>query len=130
MEDKTLDFRLEHCWVCYRQFPHKELILGRCVECTGQGAVSSNSIDLTSLYKAGKELGEQLKAEKEAVDHPKHYNMGSLEVIEVLKDWGMLNDFCLGNAIKYIARARHKGKFTEDLKKAIWYLQYAIGEGK
>lgn len=30
--------------------------------------------------------------------------------------------FCLGNALKYIARAGRKGSRIEDLKKARWYL--------
>jgi Protein of unknwon function (DUF3310) len=32
----------------------------------------------------------------------------------------------VGGAIKYIARAPHKGKKLEDLKKAVWYLNHAI----
>jgi len=54
------------------------------------------------------------------IDHPTHYNMGKIEVIDALEDWGL--DFCLGNAVKYIARSKHKGKEIEDLKKAVWYL--------
>jgi len=33
--------------------------------------------------------------------------------------------FAEGNVIKYICRARHKGKEREDLKKAIWYAMRA-----
>lgn len=54
------------------------------------------------------------------VNHPSHYNHGNIEVIDVIEDWDL--DFHLGNAIKYIARAEHKGKYKEDIKKAIWYL--------
>jgi hypothetical protein len=56
--------------------------------------------------------------------HPKHYNMGKYEVIDVLEDWklGPL-EF---NVVKYIARARHKGKELEDLKKARFYLDRRI----
>jgi hypothetical protein len=32
----------------------------------------------------------------------------------------------MGNAVKYVARAEHKGKKIEDLQKAIWYLQREI----
>lgn len=59
-----------------------------------------------------------------AVNHPKHYNMGTFEVIDVIEDWQL--DFNLGNAVKYIARAPHKGNQLEDLKKAAWYLDRAI----
>ena len=65
----------------------------------------------------------------EAVDHPSHYNYGKIETIDYIEDVigseGLI-DFCIGNALKYISRCRHKGKFREDLKKAIWYLQKAI----
>jgi len=55
------------------------------------------------------------------VDHPSHYNSGNIEVIDAIEDWKL--GFHLGNAIKYIARADHKGKRQEDLEKALWYIQ-------
>lgn len=54
------------------------------------------------------------------INHPKHYNFGSIEPISVIEDWNL--GFNLGNAIKYIARAEHKNSKLEDLKKAKWYL--------
>jgi hypothetical protein len=59
------------------------------------------------------------------VDHPAHYNTGKFEVIDVIEDWKL--NFNLGNVVKYISRADHKGKALEDLKKAAWYLQREIG---
>jgi uncharacterized protein DUF3310 len=63
------------------------------------------------------------------VSHPAHYTFGKLEVIEVIEDWGWGFAFCLGNAVKYIARAGRKDptKIREDLEKALWYLTRAIG---
>jgi len=63
---------------------------------------------------------------KEQVDHPKHYNTGKFEVIDVLEDWKL--DFHLGNVVKYVSRAGRKTDDTElqDLKKALWYLQRKI----
>ena len=55
------------------------------------------------------------------IDHPAHYNHGKIEVIDVIEDWGL--GFHLGNAVKYIGRAGHKGDTAEDIKKAIWYLE-------
>lgn len=57
------------------------------------------------------------------VNHPEHYNMGKIEVIEVLEDWKL--DFHSANAVKYIARAgwKDRTKEAEDLEKAIWYLK-------
>ena len=63
---------------------------------------------------------------KEMIDHPKHYNMGKYEPIDVIEDWEL--GFNLGNTLKYINRAGHKDKdkVIEDLKKARWYLDREI----
>lgn len=58
------------------------------------------------------------------VNHPKHYNVGKYEVIDVIEDWKL--NFHIGNAVKYLARAGHKGDEIEDLKKAIWYINRRI----
>ncbi len=54
------------------------------------------------------------------VNHPKHYQGATLEVIDVIEDFNL--NFNLGNAIKYILRAASKDNYEQDLKKAIWYL--------
>jgi hypothetical protein len=58
------------------------------------------------------------------VNHPAHYTATAIEPIDVIEAWGL--GFCLGNAVKYIARAAHKGALLEDLKKARWYLDREI----
>jgi len=58
------------------------------------------------------------------VNRPKHYNHGNIQPIDVIEDWEL--PYHLGNVIKYIARAEHKGKLIEDLKKAKWYLDRYI----
>lgn len=63
-------------------------------------------------------------SQNDAVNHPKHYNFGKYEVIDVIEDWQL--GFCLGNTVKYIARAGKKGDRLEDLKKAAWYLAREI----
>lgn len=62
----------------------------------------------------------------EAVDHPAHYGGADnpYEAIRVIEAWGP--DFCLGNTIKYIARAGKKDATVQDLKKARWYLDREI----
>jgi hypothetical protein len=72
--------------------------------------------------KATKRATKPVK--KEAVNHPQHYNMGSIEVIDVIDDWGL--GFHTGSAVKYIARAPHKGNELQDLKKACWCIQRKI----
>lgn len=61
---------------------------------------------------------------KDFVDHPPHYNVGKIEVIDAIEDWRL--GFHEGNIIKYVARSKHKGKRAEDLKKAMWYLERLI----
>ena len=55
------------------------------------------------------------------VNHPEHYNKhpSGVECIDIVEHLC----FNLGNAIKYIWRADLKGNATEDLEKAIWYIQ-------
>lgn len=70
---------------------------------------------------------------KQPIERPQvsHYNRLDPEPIDIIKSWGL--DFCLGNVIKYIARAGHKtGESRDkDLHKAMDYLRYALeDEGK
>jgi len=58
---------------------------------------------------------------EEKVDHPSHYNSGKIEAIDAIEDWNL--GFHDGNALKYIARHKHKQNPCEDIEKAIWYLQ-------
>lgn len=72
--------------------------------------------------------GTPVKGKKDMVNSPAHYMVGGpmYEVILVLRAWGLHLNYCLANAIKYIARADHKGNKLEDLKKARWYLTNEI----
>ena len=62
----------------------------------------------------------------EQVNHPAHYNTGKIETIDIIDDLGFADDFYLGNVIKYLARAKHKGTELADLEKAAWYLDRKI----
>ena len=61
-----------------------------------------------------------------AVEHPAHYGGADnpYEAIKVIEAWGL--GFCLGNTIKYIARAGKKDATIQELKKARWYLDREI----
>lgn len=65
---------------------------------------------------------------EEAVHHPAHYGGADnpYEAIKVIEAWGL--GFCLGNTLKYLARAGRKAgaDVLEDLKKARWYLDREI----
>ena len=71
------------------------------------------------------------EAPADAVVHPSHYNTGKIEVWDAIDDWEL--GFGLGNVVKSVARAGHKGNELEDLKKARNYLDREIrkleGEG-
>ena len=69
-------------------------------------------------------MGRQEKPLSDNVNHPAHYlqHPSGIEVIQITEH---LN-FCLGNAVKYILRADHKGKPIEDLNKARWYIEREI----
>ena len=64
-----------------------------------------------------------IEGKKEMIDHPSHYNQG-IEAIDYIESHKM--NFNIGNVIKYVTRAKHKGTELEDLKKSLWYLQREI----
>ncbi len=55
---------------------------------------------------------------------PRHYTTSRIEPIRVIEAWRL--GFHLGNVVKYLARAEHKGAKLQDLKKARWYLDRQI----
>ena len=67
------------------------------------------------------------------VNHPKHYETGKFECIEVMREaigTSAVKAFCVCNAFKYLYRSERKNG-VEDIKKAIWYLnKYIELEGK
>ncbi len=64
--------------------------------------------------------------DSDPVNSPSHYQGNGMEVIDVIKAFGMHREFCLGNAIKYILRAGKKDDELQDLKKARVYLDREI----
>lgn len=65
----------------------------------------------------------------DSVNHPSHYNQGSIETIDFIEcttsRFPAPVRYHIGNAIKYLSRAPFKnGK--EDLEKARWYLNRAL----
>jgi hypothetical protein len=58
------------------------------------------------------------------VNKPRHYTTGKIEVIDIIEDQNL--NFRLGNVVKYICRAEHKGQKLKDLQKALWYLTREI----
>ena len=63
---------------------------------------------------------------KDLVNHPPHYCLGGIEVLDAIEAWEL--PYHLGNVVKYIARAGKKDAQThlQDLKKAQFYLNRHI----
>ena len=64
------------------------------------------------------------KLQTDNVNHPKHYETGNFECIDVMVETqgvDAVKSFCLCNAFKYIYRTSRKNGL-EDVKKAQWYL--------
>ena len=90
---------------------------------------------LVDLTKAGSPLRQKIRmapADKpefgasnvDLVNHPPHYTTGGFETIDFIEAKKL--NYNLGNAIKYITRADHKGTRLQDLQKAKWYLEREI----
>ena len=57
---------------------------------------------------------------RDMVNHPAHYKVGGIETIDFIEAKKL--SYNLGNVVKYITRADHKGSKRIDLEKARWYL--------
>ena len=63
------------------------------------------------------------------VNHPSHYMKGGIETIDYIRAKLTEEQFvgyCLGNTLKYVSRASHKGNALEDYRKAQTYQGWAI----
>lgn len=61
----------------------------------------------------------------DSIHHPKHYTSDDcgVEAIEVTS----LLPACISNAVKYVWRCGKKDEDLQELKKALWYINYSIG---
>lgn len=64
---------------------------------------------------------EMLEPTADPVNHPAHYKVGGIETIDFIEAKKL--GYNLGNAVKYITRADHKGNRKQDLEKALWYIK-------
>ena len=80
-----------------------------------------DQIDPHSAAAAAAGVFADVFNQPDPVNHPSHYTShpSGIECIQVTEHF----NFCLGNAIKYLWRADSKNDATEDLKKAIWYIE-------
>jgi len=75
-----------------------------------------------------------VKPAADMVNGPSHYGGADnpYEAIKVAEAWGFEKNAYLFNALKYLARAEHKGRKVEDLKKLQFYVarEIALEEAK
>lgn len=67
------------------------------------------------------EPNERVEFKPDAVNHPAHYKVGGIETIDFIEAKKL--NYNIGNVIKYLTRADHKGNRKQDLEKAKWYLE-------
>jgi hypothetical protein len=91
-----------------------------------------NTNGLSEEVKA--KLAERLNPEtitmeepqSDPVNHPAHYKVGGIETIDFIEAKQL--NYNMGNAVKYISRADHKGNKKQDLEKAVWYLNRELAK--
>jgi len=88
-------------------------------------------LDTDTLDEASKDtLASQLITMEEPasdpVNHPAHYKTGGIETIDFIEAKEL--NYNMGNAVKYISRAEHKGDKKQDLEKAVWYLNRELAK--
>jgi hypothetical protein len=126
------------CLTCVHHRPENTLddVADQCYPCVWQHGITGQYINyqpnVGELLKqkletpAAKEVKVIRKADM--VNSPKHYTQGGIETIDfILAKLGKEGTiaYCMGNVIKYVTRWKDKNGI-EDLKKAQWYLNYAI----
>lgn len=98
---------------------------------TGVIVYEKDTADDDFLYSPESPVHKPTEAEDlvDVINHPSHYT--SYKGVEVIQLTEQMN-FNRGNAVKYIARAGLKNKYTEieDLEKAKWYIEREINRLK
>ena len=80
------------------------------------------------LRMQGQRQIEMFEPKPDPVNHPTHYKVGGIETIDFIEAKKL--GYNLGNVVKYLTRADHKGNKLEDLRKAQWYLTREINSLK
>ena len=71
------------------------------------------------------------KKTEDMVNHPSHYTHGGVECIDAITSAlssyeDSVDSWLVGQVIKYLWRAPLKGKYEEDIKKALFYLNRLV----
>jgi hypothetical protein len=81
--------------------------------------------DIVSVTSSDTPLPITMEEPKvDVVNHPPHYKVGGIEVIDFIKAKLTPEEFrgyLKGNVLKYTSRAGHKDDVTQDIGKLVWY---------
>jgi len=95
----------------------------------GDTPISPHTQRLIELTLGGEDRQiEMFESKADPVNNPAHYTVGGIETIDFIEAKKL--GYNLGNVIKYLTRADHKGNKMEDLRKAQWYLAREINSLK
>ena len=113
----TTDFSEDEINRVFRELEHLRKVPRRnCVPADPVSEVACKNIGVDNV-----QLDAYLQPKDyDPINHPSHYTIG-IEVIDFIESWDM--SYHLGNVLKYLCRAPHKGRQMEDLQKALWYLR-------
>jgi len=67
---------------------------------------------------------KSIHSKADMVNHPPHYKVGGIEVIDFIEAKLTPEEFrgyLKGNVLKYTSRAGHKDDVTQDIGKLVWY---------
>jgi hypothetical protein len=81
---------------------------------------------MTTKESVKQHIVEEHFPTEDVVNHPSHYLTGGVETIDFIEAKNL--NYRLGNVVKYLTRADHKGDRLENLKKAQWYLEREIAK--
>jgi hypothetical protein len=83
------------------------------------------------VFSSDKSIAQQIEMfepKPDPVNNPAHYTVGGIETIDFIEAKKL--GYNIGNVVKYLTRADHKGNKLEDLRKAQWYLTREINSLK
>jgi hypothetical protein len=88
--------------------------------------IDTNQLDESAKDALSSQLITMEEPASDPVNHPAHYKTGGIETIDFIEAKEL--NYNLGNAVKYISRAEHKGNKRQDLEKAVWYLNRELAK--
>lgn len=80
-------------------------------------------VEVPTPLVAGAEVSPD--CDMDLINNPPHYQNKRWEVIDIILEW-FSDNYLLGTVLKYLLRARFKGNYAQDLKKARWFLDREI----